>query len=413
MNENEVDYEQALISSLIVDAREVENVACEVSEKDFQSPIYRKVFLALVVMQDAGDPMGDVALLCRRLVPLGLQVKDVVELFGKGVAANAVYYAKIVREEGRRRRLQLGLAKILDDAAGSTSEETLRRMQEVIQDCESNTTMQMFSISEAGAELLEDIESNEELKPSCFSGIASLDSIMGGFCPGEVVVIAARPGVGKSSLMMQFALQNAQKSRAGLVVSLEMTKRELAGRLFCGLAEVDSKHLRNRSLTKDEMQKIRDKVEELHSLKLFIWDPSKASIEEIQAMARLANLRHDIQFLSVDYIGLIDGESDTRQRISNVTKKIKQLAKEIGVPVFALCQLNREADGKEPTLAMLRDSGSVEQDADVVIFLNPAGEQDVDLIIAKNRHGATGVVKLKFDGAATRFNDDSAPVQWS
>lgn len=414
----EATYEEALVSSLIADPRGIDLVQGQVSERDFENPSLAKAYATIGAMIEAGDPIGDTVVMLKKLKNTGLSVSDIQMLVSSGVAAHATYYAKMVRSEAVRRRLQSKLAAVLDGLEVEGVDKTVNRLEDLLRDCQSAESCDFTTLTDAGLELLNEIESTKSGRPSCFSGIYSLDDKVGGFLPGELIIIAARPGVGKTSLAMQFAYHNASVGRAGLFVSLEMRKTELAGRVFCGLTEVDSKHLRRGTLSREEIDKIHVKILELAETKLFIWDPPSANINRIRSMAKLAKLRHDIQYIVVDYIGLVDADDRSKERrehISDVTRTLKQMAKDLECPVFALCQLNRDADGVEPKLSNLRDSGSVEQDADAVLFLHPLSAEDkskVDMIVAKHRHGECGAFKLNFDEKATSFNDGNG-VQWN
>lgn len=421
------DYERCLVACMVQNPRLIDQVVSMVAERDFEDDILRKAFKTLVLMRDAGDEIGDTAVLAPKLANTGLSTVEIFELVNELQPLHLEYHAKKIREAGRLRRMKVQLAKIMDMVGHEDTDETVGRIQDLLQDCHATQSFDFASLSDSGKALIEVIEQDKQSSPSCFSGIGKVDDVIGGFKPGELIIIGARPGIGKSSLAMQFAMHNAMRGRAGLFISLEMTKTELAGRVFCGLTETDAKHLRCGTLSKDEIFSIMQKIDELADLKLFLWDPSAANIHKIQAVSRLAKIRHDIQFLAVDYIGLVDSVERGMKRhehIGEVSRRLKQLAKELEVPVFALSQLNRDADGQEPMLSNLRDSGSVEQDADAIIFIHPrndsdrdAGEIDLDdhikrvkLIVAKHRHGERGCLKIYFNEKKTEFMDSVVPL---
>lgn len=241
------------------------------------------------------------------------------------------------------------------------------------------------------------------------SGFEALDSSAGGWMSGELVILAARPGVGKTTFAMQVAAHNAARERRVLFVSLEMRDRELVARMLSGDPGVDSRRLRAGRLGTADIDKLRAAADDIRDLPVRVWAPPSATLARIRGVAKREVAFGGLSLLVVDYIGLIrPAAGDTKrprfEQVGEVSAGLKSLAKELDVPVLALCQLNREADGTEPRLSNLRDSGSIEQDADVVLFLHRETTA-TKLIVAKHRHGETGSVALRFDGSTTRFSE--------
>ena len=406
--------EKELLSALIVDPSQIDRVSAMIRDRDFVDPHYRNVYRALLVMRENRIPTDDLAILVRHLKGTGLQITEIADLIGSGIAHNASYYAGVISDGARRRRLSDGLLGALNAMSreGSDLEEVIGQVEAMIEAERATVETQAVHIGEAGEEVVKRLKD----KPSeaiCFSGLWSLDQMAGGFMAGETVVIAARPGVGKTALAMQIGLHNARQGRPGLFVSLEMSRTELVARVLCGMAEVDNRRLRRGEVTAGDVQKIEAAAAEARSIGCWIWDPAKAAIGQIESVAKLGLLKHGIRWLVVDYIGLIGTGGrrvDRREHIGHCSRTLKELSKELGIPVFILAQLNREAAQSEPGLENLKESGDIEQDADVVMFVHR--EKDAKtrhdkhaLIVAKHRHGRTGKIDIEFDGGRTIFTD--------
>jgi replicative DNA helicase len=263
------------------------------------------------------------------------------------------------------------------------------------------------------------------------SGFRDLDGMTYGFHPGQMIVLAARPSVGKTSLAMNFAEHamlpaGGRKSAGVLVFSLEMTAEDLAMRLICSRSRVDMKRIRDRVVSKQDMADIVTTTKELKQSPLWIDDNSSSTILDIRAKARRLHTKNKLGLVVVDYLQLIRG-SDPRvpreQQIADMSRGMKGMAKELGVPVVVLSQLNRESEkeNRDPRISDLRESGSIEQDADVVLLLHRPKKRDDDeavqdgamasdvehikLIIAKQRNGPIGDVDLTFVRRYTRYEN--------
>ncbi|MAH47128.1 hypothetical protein CMI37_14975 [Candidatus Pacearchaeota archaeon] len=239
------------------------------------------------------------------------------------------------------------------------------------------------------------------------SGMISIDEAAGNFMDGELTILAARPGVGKTALALQIADYTARQMRPVLFVSLEMTNRELVTRVIAAATRLDSRDIRACNLSTDDIKLIRAAKTDLDGVPLSLYSPPRANILDIRAMSRLQHAQDPLRMIVVDYIGLVrptDWRRPRHEQVSQVSADLKALAKELSVPVLALCQLNREADGARPRLSHLRESGSIEQDADVVMFIHQE-KGETELIIAKHRHGETGSVQMNWNPASVRFSD--------
>jgi replicative DNA helicase len=259
------------------------------------------------------------------------------------------------------------------------------------------------------------------------TGIIDFDNKMGAFRPGQMVVIAARPGMGKTILGTQIALYNALNGIPTLYLSLEMSGDELAGRIVAGSIGIDSASIQNRNLNHDEWQLMEGASQKMSDIPMYIHDKATVSIASMRAVIRKYVRSHDVGAVVIDYIGLVSEPKDKgenrEQQVSRISRFCKLESKESHIPIFVLAQLNRENEkrgDKRPILSDLRESGSIEQDADTVMFLHrpdiagsetyPDGsstENIVEIIVAKRRGGRTGMVKAIFSGSEQLIKDKS------
>jgi replicative DNA helicase len=257
------------------------------------------------------------------------------------------------------------------------------------------------------------------------TGYFDLDEMLNGLQAGEMIVVAARPSMGKTALAMNLVEYIAADSqRPCAVFSLEMSKQQLAQRMLCSRGGIDAHKLRRGMLQAQEYQKLATVVGELSKAPIWVDDSASLTPLELRAKARRLKRKEDIQCIMIDYMQLMDnpGPENRQQQISEISRSIKAVARELNVPVIALSQLNRASEGRDghrPRMSDLRESGSIEQDADVVILLHredyykmsePDFQPDniAELIIAKQRNGPTGTVKLAFMSKTTRFENMSA-----
>jgi replicative DNA helicase len=400
--------ELELISAVIADHRKLEEVSGIVRDRDFLDPVNRRVWRALHVLAENRVPLNDIATVAGALKAAGLTIGQIAELIGRGTAAHATYYAEQVRDAARRirtlGRLEAEIKRLADTSVPTDS--VLDAVEAVCSDERLADGSEVVKLGEAAREYVLRLQEGQR-SASVYSGVPILDEKVGGFAGGETIIIAARPGVGKTSLAMQIGMHNGRKHRPGLFISLEMTRLELVGRVLCGISEVDGRDVRAGRITPETRTRLETAAAEVSELGVWIWDPAAATIGDILARARLAKLKYGIEWLVVDYIGLIDPGKETNPRLStgNASRKLKGLAKELGVPVFILAQLNREAEKTTPTLAHLKESGDLEQDADAVLFLHEEDKQH-QLIVAKHRHGERGKMAVDFDGRSTTFRGD-------
>jgi replicative DNA helicase len=417
------EAELALLGACVIDQTVLVTATEICSGADFHDPELGQLFDAFWCLNEAGIPLHDAAVLVSELRRLRIPeaVRSPVflaKLFvdGEVHAHHAVFYARQVKRAATLRRLQsLGLqlaTRIADPAAdpgdiAAWIDAQLSGLGHHVEDPPRR-------VDELATDLLAELRQPSH-EGAIFTGLRSHDIVAGGWMPGELIILAARPGVGKTSLAMQIAQHNAVKGRPVLFVSLEMTGRELAARLLCGLSGVDSRRLRAGRLDAANLSAIERASVEIGGVPLRVWAPPMATLARIRAMAKRDAAASGLALLVVDYLGLVrpaDPKRPRHEQIGEVSAGLKALAKELSVPVLSLSQLNREADGNEPRLSHLRDSGSIEQDADVVLFIHREDEDKTaaKLIVAKHRHGDTGVVHLAWDAARTRYEDPAGEI---
>lgn len=361
------------------------------------------------------------------------------------ISAHAEHYAKIVREKATLRNLiHVGSEVIRDAYAPETQTKDLlnKAASEMNRLCENQTTNQITDMEALVMDATQYLD--DKLKgviDGVKTGFVYLDNIIGGFHPSELVILAARPGEGKTALALNIAENIAVVGKQTvLFVSLEMSKIELGVRLICSRAKLDGNKVRNeaRFLTKEEKNRFTDVCARLEQTPMFIDDTPSRTVMEIAAVARRLKRQRDLQLLVIDYIGLITPENPMEPRqeqVSKIARHLKLLSRELKIPVLCLAQLNRQADmgrkDERPRLSQLRESGAIEQDADVVLFIHrkeatsaadkgdPQDRVDqsshsesrdpmeshvpVELIVAKQRNGPIGVVDLVFWKGWTRF----------
>jgi replicative DNA helicase len=414
------DHENAIIGAAILDPTTLDTTAAVIGPQDFADAALGRVFALMIDMHGAGLPIGDHAVLVPRLRAVKL-----LERIGgvSGIAAivasvpnvrHCRQYAEAVLSDATRRRLAsmaVELATRSADPAVSPAE--------IVSWCESQLTRHRSGSQEATETLadamrgaINDIEAirRRERVAGLSTGLAVLDSSLGGLFPGELVILAARPSIGKSALGVQIGLSNAEAGRAVLFVSLEMSSRDIATRQLASRLGYENRVLRNGLLDDDDIRAAQGHAEALDAVPFHILSSRSASMAKIRAAARVQLVTTGLALLVVDYLGLVaatDRRKPRWEQVTEISGDLKSLALELNVPVLALCQLNRDAEKGRPTLAHLRDAGAIEQDADVVLLLHRESRDSdrATIDVAKCRNGSTGAVDVGFDCGRVEFVD--------
>lgn len=423
-----VEAEVCVLGAMILDAQSAD-VAVQLVRPDyFYRPAHQQIFTVLVDMSTAKQPVDLVSLreeLTRRKLLDEVGGVSYLVALAEGVpnAANIEYYAKVVRDKALLRGLITATTDLCRDAYDSSEPaETIldhaeKRIFELTQSQVSNSAVPLRDL------ILETFERLEKLDGSLVTGLSTgyyqFDELTSGLQAGEMIIIAARPSMGKTAIALNMAEHMAvEDGKPVLVFSLEMSKQSLAMRFLSSRARFSASQMRRGMISPEDWTRLQMAADALEKAPLFIDDSAETTMLQIRARARRMKRQHDIQCIFIDYLQLITpaGNQESRQvQVSDISRQIKGLARELNVPVVTLSQLNRGPEdriGHRPRMSDLRESGSIEQDADVVCLLHrPDYYEDdaepnvAELIIAKQRNGPTDTVKLTFLRECTRFEN--------
>ncbi|MDX1682320.1 MAG: replicative DNA helicase [Phycisphaeraceae bacterium] len=427
-----IEAECALLGSMMLDSRVIGDVI-EVIQgpDDFYRSGHSAIYEVLVDMFDRNDAV-DMVQINQRLTDLG-QLEKVggleylIEL-AESVphAASARYYAQTVRDKAMLRELIDAAGEILHDAYGSASpvtEQLEHAEQMMFRLGQSTAGQSAANLNDLLQKLYDKLTQDDGRSVTGLeTGFFELDEMTSGLHDGEMIIIAARPSMGKTALALNIAEHIAVDQKKPVAIfSLEMSRDQLAQRLLCSRSGVDSQKMRRNMLGEQDFEQLRLMVGKLSEAPLYIDDTPGLSLLSLRAKARRLASRHDIEAILIDYMQLMHspGYESRQQEVTALSMGIKALARELSVPVVCLSQLNRGPESREghrPRMSDLRESGSIEQDADVVLMLHredyyQRGQPDyemtnkAELIVAKQRNGPTGIVELQFNGRTTRFNN--------
>ncbi|HVG59938.1 MAG TPA: replicative DNA helicase [Hyalangium sp.] len=430
--------ERAVLGAVLADNTLIASVAEVVHSDDFSSPQHGAIFSAMLKL-DSTQRQVDHLTLAEELKVMG-QLAAVggpayLMALDQGVPLthNAVQYATIVRDQALRRRLASVGREILEMASQETGDvevildESERKLFNLAEKRREGDLRAVSELMEQTLDLLDKMKASSSGVTGLSTGYVDLDMQLTGLHPGELIILAARPGIGKTSLAMNIAMHAALKEdKAVAIFSLEMPADQLLMRLLASSARVDMKKLRGGRLTQHDEEKFQEMAGALYNAPIYIDDSGGLSPFDLRAKARRLKQKDPrLSLIVIDYLQLMHqkGKVESRQlEVSEISRALKQLAKELEVPVIALSQLNRKVEerkGGKPMLSDLRESGSIEQDADVVMFIHredqdeggPDGEEGarsrtvipVELIVAKQRNGPVGSIDLVFLSEFTRF----------
>ncbi|WP_440221618.1 replicative DNA helicase [Dokdonella sp. MW10] len=436
-----VEAEQAVLGGLMLAPESWERVADRIGEEDFYRRDHRLIFRAINELSEKDQPC-DAVTLGEWFESQGLAeqvggIDYVIELANSTPsAANIVAYADIVREKSVLRQL----IDTGTEIAGDAFQPEGRSSQELLETAEQK----VFRIAEAGARGRKGFVSMRSAVKDAFqilhhryenrgqvtgipTGFTDLDDLTTGLQPSDLVILAARPAMGKTSFALNIAENAAMRTKKAVAVfSMEMSASQLAFRLISSLGMINQQHLRTGELAEEEWPRVTNAITLLSEAKIFIDDTPALSPGELRARSRRLKREHDLGLIVIDYLQLmqVPGNKENRAtEISEISRGLKALAKELNVPVIALSQLNRSLEqrtDKKPVMSDLRESGAIEQDADVIMFIyrdeyyNPDSPEKgvAEIIIGKQRSGPTGSVRLAFMGQYTKFAD-LAPDRYS
>jgi replicative DNA helicase len=431
-----LDAEKGVLGSILLDPNLADDVALILRPEDFYAEANDKLYGHLLAMHDDGSRI-DATLLLERLRSTGdLEMIGGAAYLAEVVhsvpyASNAVYYAEIVRAKATLRSLIHASTEILREAYEPTldpRELVSRAEEQIFAVHDRRSTDQITSIQDLLVEAFDKIDARLENGAGAGvpSGFSDLDNLTGGMHDSEFIVLAARPSMGKTAFATNIAEYVAIESNVcTLFVSLEMAKLELAQRMLCSQGKIDASKFRSGFLSGDDRKKLVEASAKLGKAPFYVDDTPARTVTEIAACARRLKRKQNLGLVVIDYLQLIqpDDPRDPRQeQVAKMARRLKALARELRIPVLCLAQLNRQTEqGKEghrPRLSHLRESGAIEQDADVVMFVHreeyyhtreEAMEKGIcgqaDIIVAKQRNGPTGDIKLAWFDKFTRFEN--------
>ena len=423
--------EQSVLGSMLISKDAIADVTEAIRGVDFYRPAHETVFDAILDLYGRGEPVDMVT------VAAELQRRGELQRIGGAaylhtlsanvpIAANAGYYAEIVREKAILRRLvgagtrivQIGYA-----GEGQVDDIVDEAQAEVYKITDKRSTEDYAPLSDIMDGVLDEIEAISNREAGLYgvpTGFADLDDLTNGLHAGQMIIVAARPAMGKSTLALDLCrAASIHNNLASVFFSLEMTRSEITMRLLSAEAKVPLNHIRNGNMNDDDWAKLARKMGEVSSAPMFIDDSPNMTMMEIRSKARRLKQRHDLKLMVIDYLQLMTSGKKVESRqleVSEFSRQIKLLAKELEIPIIALSQLNRgpeQRGDKRPMMADLRESGSIEQDADMVVLLHrddvyekeSTRPGEADLIVAKHRNGPTRDITVAFQGHYSRFVD--------
>ncbi|MGA4670654.1 replicative DNA helicase [Propionibacteriaceae bacterium Y1923] len=422
--------EQSVLGAMLMSKDAIANVVEVLKGRDFYRPAHELIYDAILDLYGRGEPADPITVadeLGKRgeIQRVGGHVYLADLLASISIAANAGYYAEIVRDKAVLRRLveaSIKVAQLGYQAQGDVADIVDAAQQAVyeVADGKSSEDYQpLKDLIEPTIDEIEAIEGRKGVMSGVPTGFADLDDLTNGLHGGQMIIIAARPAVGKSTLALDFARAAAIKHKLTTVFfSLEMSRTEIVMRLLSAEAQVFLGSIRGGKMNDEDWRRVVAKTPLISEAPLFIDDSPNLTMMEIRAKARRLKQRHDLKMVVIDYMQLMSSGKKVESRqleVSEFSRQIKLLAKELDVPVIALSQLNRgpeQRGDKKPMLSDLRESGSLEQDADMVILLHREDVYDAenrpgeaDLVVAKHRNGPTGTITTAFQGHYSRFVD--------
>jgi replicative DNA helicase len=433
----DVIAEQSVLGGMLLSKDAISDVVEILRERDFYRPAHELIYDAIVDLYGRGEPADPVTVsaeLTKRgdLVRAGGAPYLHTLISSVPTAANAGYYAKIIRERAIMRRLVEAGTKIVqlgytdegevDDAVDQAQAEVFA----VTERREADDYIQLSQLLPAALDEIEKIAAGV-IGQGVKTGFKDLDALTNGFHPGNMIVLAARPAVGKSTLGLDIArYASIHKGETSVIFSLEMSRSEITMRMLSAEARVPLNNIRSGNLSEEEWSRMARRMGEISQAPMFIDDSPNLSLMEIRAKSRRLKQRHNLKLIVIDYLQLMTSGKrveNRQQEVAEFSRQLKILAKELNVPIVAISQLNRSPEqrsDKKPMLSDLRESGSIEQDADVVILLhredlydsqNRSGE--ADLIVAKHRNGPTRTITVSAQLHFARFTDMAATFSTS
>jgi replicative DNA helicase len=428
-----IEAEQSILGGILIENRAINKVMEILTDDDFYRDAHRKIYNAIINLSERDEPADLITLTneLRKMDQLdsiggASYVASLIDLVP--TAANIEYYAKIVREKSILRRLIQTSTEIITqgyedhgDVEGFL-DEAERAIFEISEKRVKPSFYSIRDIVKDSFKTLEKLYEKKELVTGVPSGFKELDQRTAGFQPSDLIIVAGRPSMGKTAFCLNVAQYAAiEKGIPVAIFSLEMSKEQLVIRLLCSEAHVEGTRLRTGYLNESDWPRLTLAAGNLSDAPIYIDDTAALSVLELRAKARRLNVEHGLGMLVIDYLQLMRGRSrveSRQQEISEISRSLKALAKELNIPVIAVSQLSRKTEERRdfrPQLSDLRESGAIEQDADLILFLyrdelynrsddNP-NRGKAEVIIGKQRNGPIGKIELKFFDQFTTFKE--------
>jgi replicative DNA helicase len=426
----DVDAERAVLGSIMISNEAVFSALEELTPEDFYKPAHQIVFRAMTELATKSEPVDTVTMSALLKSKSELEaVGGLAGLVGLSsavpTAANVKYYSDIVLKKSTLRKLISAATHVVESAFESPDSDAVVDEAEraIFEVCQAKARRGMTPISEVVAGAFKKIEQLAEQKRAITgvaTGIVDLDSLTAGLQPADLIIVAGRPSMGKTSFALGMGMHAAlEDGTAVAIFSLEMSKEQLVMRMLCSEGRIDSARMRGGFLTEEDWPKLARAAGKLSEAPMYIDDSGSASVLEVRAKCRRLSAERGLGLVIVDYLQLMKGSPNAQSReqeISEISRGLKALAKELSIPIVALSQLNRgleQRQEKRPVLSDLRESGAIEQDADVIMFIyrdevynQETPERGIaEVIVGKQRNGPIGTVKSKFFHEYTRFEN--------
>jgi len=426
MTDNMLYAEQAVIGSLLIDNSTFDEIADNLQPDDFASHLHRDIFKAIRSLLENNNSADIIS--TSQYLSSKENNSSYNEIFTKlcsianstFISKNIKYYAEIVKKNSLDRKL-IYVGQEIIKSVHDQRENRLDHALQMITEITDETTSSILSVADILPSVISSIDQRQAIQSDITglpTGFNKLDSITHGLHGGNLIILAARPSMGKTLLGMNIVEHIAiHKKKSVAVFSLEMSKEELIERSLAGIANIESDQLRSGKLSKSDCQKIFSTSSVFQNVNLFIDDKSSLSVSDIRAKCRRIKREYGLDLVLVDYITLMESEGENETiKIGNISRGLKLLARDLNVPVIAISQLNREVErrnNKRPCMADLRQSGAIEQDADLILLIyrdevynkNTSDKGIAEIIIAKHRNGSLGTVNLLFNNQYCRFDN--------
>ena len=426
-----LEAEQATLGAVLLDWDAVGSVIVHLRSESFYSLQHQTIFKAVLSLYNKGQ-RGDILTLTEELRQTGqLDAAGGVAYVASlpdhvPTSSNVEYYAQLVKDDFNRRELikisSTAISEAHDDTKPSrtTLEDTQNKLFTLAESDQSQRLLTMLELIPDTFSIIEKHLDNQDAYTGIPSGFAALDTMTSGFQNSEMIIIGARPSMGKTALALSMIQHIAiQKNIPTGFFSLEMSYTQIGQRLISQVARISGSKIRSGMLTTADFQRLQNAAGLCYDAPLVVADTPNMKMLDLRAMARKMKQQYQVEIIFIDYIGLITSEnfsSNTprHEQVSEISRSLKSLARELNIPIVALCQVSRDSEGKEPTLANLRDSGSIEQDADVVMFIHRErkatdddgnGAIDAKILLAKQRNGPIGNVDLMFLPQYAKFEN--------